>query len=125
MGFSWDGHGDIWLHVKTEKKVSEMKFGIYMDLWNLISFSNLCTYEEDFRCCFFPGIMLRLRCPEPIRSRSGQTAVSRKIPEIQPAEVGETKQAATQSDHIDQGQPGSVFLKREQKSLSCSMLAVS
>lgn len=53
----------IWLHVKTAKSVWN-EIGICMDLWR-VSFSNLCTYEEDFRCCFFPGIMLRLRCRSP------------------------------------------------------------
>lgn len=50
----------IWLHVKTAKSVWN-EIGICMDLWR-VSCSNLCTYEEDFRCCFFNGIMLRLRC---------------------------------------------------------------
>lgn len=35
-------------------------------------------------------------------------------PEIQPAEVGETKQAATQSDHIDQGQEGFYWEQKSQ-----------
>jgi len=110
-------HGEYGFMSK-QKKVSEMKSGsiwTYGILWR-VSCSNLCTYEEDFRCCFFPGIMLRLRC----RSPSGPV-LSRfpGKPQRSVAEVGETKQAATQSDHIDQGQK--VFIGN--RNPKCSMLA--
>ena len=110
-------HGEYGFMSK-QKNVSEMKSGslwTYGILWR-VSCSNLCTYEEDFRCCFFNGINVEITLPEPIRSGpSGFPVCQRSV-----AEVGETKQAATQSDHIDQGQKVFIIRNRNPK---CSMLA--
>ena len=102
----WVCHGmgmvNIWLHVKTQKKGSEMKFGIYMDLWRVSFKVIFVPMKKILDVVSFPESCWDYPCPEPIRSRSGLPRWNPGgIPEIQPAEVGETKQAATQSDHID------------------------